>query len=104
MKQNDDVYLDWDFNVVKNHKVTIMKNEPPLEDTSPVQFPQVGDFVDVEGEISMGLADGLHTLVITNIREEDDDVQVLYDCSTQDGEKDNIQIFPSEIIDWRKNP
>jgi hypothetical protein len=56
--------------------------------------------VDVYGEISMGLADGLHTLVITKIA----DGYSLFDCATQDGEKDNIQIFPSELIDWRKNP
>ena len=81
-----------------------MKTEPPLEDTSPVRFPQVGDLLDVQGEISMGLADGLHTLVITNVKEEYYNVPVLYECATQDGEKDNIQIFPSELIDWRKNP
>jgi hypothetical protein len=56
--------------------------------------------VDVEGEISMGLSSDMHTLVITKIA----DGYSLFDCATQDGEKDNIQIFPSEIIDWRKNP
>ena len=77
-----------------------MKSEPPLEDPTAVGFPQLGDFVDVYGQISMGLADGLHTLVITKIGGG----YSLFDCATQDGEKDNIQIFPSEIIDWRKNP
>ncbi len=77
-----------------------MKNEPALDDISPPQFPQVGDFVDVYGEISMGLSSDMHTLVITKVA----DGYSLFDCATQDGEKDNIQIFPSEIIDWRKNP
>ena len=77
-----------------------MKGEPPPEEYLPPPFPQVGDFVDVYGDPNqMGLADGLHTLVITKIS----DGYSLFDCATQDGEKDNIQIFPSEIIDWRKS-
>jgi hypothetical protein len=83
-----------------------MKGEPPLEEYLPPPFPQVGDFVDVYGDVEIGLADGLHTLVITKI--SGGHSQWFYDdpfdCATQDGEKDNIQIFPSEIIDWRKNP
>ena len=78
----------------------LMKGEPSLNEDFPPQFPQVGDFVDVYGEISMGLSSDMHTLVITKIA----DGYSLFDCATQDGEKDNIQIFPSEIIDWRKNP
>ncbi len=77
-----------------------MKSEPPLNEDFPPQVPQVGDFVDIYGEISMGLADGLHTLVITHIA----DGYGLFECATQDGERDSIPIFPSEIVDWRKNP
>ena len=77
-----------------------MKSEPALDDIRPPEYPHVGDFVVVQGDDVLGLAPGLHTLAITNIR----DGYSLFDCSTQDGEKDNIQIDPSEIIDWRKNP
>ncbi len=77
-----------------------MKSEPPLNEDFPPQVPQVGDFVDIYGEISMGLADGLHTLVITHIA----DGYGLFECATRDGERDSIPIFPSEIVDWRKNP
>ena len=77
-----------------------MKGEPPLNEYLLAKYPLPGDFVVVQGEVSMGLADGLHELVITKIS----DGYSLFDCSTQDGEKDNIQIDPSEIIDWRKNP
>ncbi len=84
-----------------------MKNEPALDDIREiVTLPlEVGDFIDVYGDPMIGLAPGLHTLAITNIRTETTyDGAVLFDCATKDGEKDNIQIFPSEIIDWRKNP
>ncbi len=76
-----------------------MKGEPPLTENLPPQVPQVGDFVDVYGEVSMGLADGPHTLVITRIA----DGHSLFECATRDGERDGISIFPSEIIDWRKD-
>jgi hypothetical protein len=78
----------------------MLKNEPTLDDIRPPEFPNVGDFLVVQGDAMLGLSPGLHSLVITNIR----DGYSLFDCATPDGEKDNIQIFPSEIIDWSRNP
>ena len=76
-----------------------MKSEPPLEDTRPPQYPQVGDLIDVQGCKTMGLSHDLHTLAITRIRDD-----FLYHCSTFDGEKGDILVWSCEIIDWRKNP
>ena len=75
-----------------------MNSEPPLNEDFPPQFPEVGDLVVVEADPGMGLAKGQHTLVILDIREG----YSLFDCSTLDGELET-QVFPSEIIDWRKN-
>jgi hypothetical protein len=79
-----------------------MKSEPPLDDIRPPQFPQVGDLIDVQGCKTMRLSNDLHTLVITDDLDDDHHDHLL--CATQDGEKDNIIILRSEIIDWRKNP
>ncbi len=76
-----------------------MKGEPPLNEDFPPQFPQVGDEIDVQGDAILHLAPGLHKLIIVGIR----DGYSLFDCATPDGELE-LQIFPSEIIDWRKTP
>jgi hypothetical protein len=76
-----------------------MKGEPALDDIRPPEFPNVGDFLVVQGDAMLGLSPGLHSLVITNIR----DGYSLFDCATPDGELE-LQIFPSEIIDWSRNP
>ena len=78
-----------------------MKNEPALDDIRPRQYPQVGDEIDVQGDAVLHLAPGLHKLIIVGIREYHG--YNLFDCATPDGELE-LQICPSEIIDWRKNP
>ena len=76
----------------------MLTGEPPLNEDYPPQLPVVGDLIVVDADPGMGLAPGQHTLAITNIREG----YSLFDCSTLDGELET-QIFPSEIIDWRKD-
>ncbi len=83
----------------RHDRCLLMKGEPPLNEDFPPQFPQVGDEIDVQGDAILHLAPGLHKLIIVGIR----DGYSLFDCATPDGELE-LQIFPSEIIDWRKTP
>ena len=58
---------------------------------------KIGDHIEVNGEDIFGLSADIHTLAITKIRKESGRT-VLLDCATLDGELDNLQVFPSEIL------
>jgi hypothetical protein len=59
---------------------------------------KIGDHIEVNGEDIGGLSADIHTLAVTKIRKDYYGRTVLLDCATLDGELDNLQVFPSEIL------